>query len=258
MTTQRNAGTRRSQEELPAGSRPLEIVRIVSDHRDVSCLVRDQRPRLGAPTLPTLFSYVVRWDAGSAPNPFWGVCTLAICKPQIRRSARAGDWVIGFASGGAPLSRAGNRIVYAMRVTESMPWPVYDALCRSRLERKIPDMTSPDLRLQRGDCQYDCRTDPPTQRPGVHGPDARGKDLGGPVLLSEHFRYYGANARLLPASLREIAPHGRGFRSRRNAPFVDRFVAWFERLADPLNEPLGRPIGWPPAAAPARRRGRRC
>ena len=29
-------------------------------------------------------------------EPLWGSCTLAICKPQIRRVAQPGDWVAGF------------------------------------------------------------------------------------------------------------------------------------------------------------------
>ena len=45
--------------------------------------------------MPNLFSYVLRYDDGAAPNPFWGTCTLAICKPAIRRKANLGDWVVG-------------------------------------------------------------------------------------------------------------------------------------------------------------------
>ncbi|WP_442940102.1 hypothetical protein [Nostoc sp.] len=34
-----------------------------------------------------LFSYCLTCDSGAAPNPFWELCTLAICKPRIRRVA---------------------------------------------------------------------------------------------------------------------------------------------------------------------------
>jgi hypothetical protein len=40
-----------------------------------------------------LFSYTIPVDDGAAPNPFRGMCTLAICKPTIRRVAKKGDWV---------------------------------------------------------------------------------------------------------------------------------------------------------------------
>lgn len=46
-----------------------------------------------------LYSYVITRDYGFAPNPFWGICSLATCKPQIRQRALKGDWIAGF--GGA-------------------------------------------------------------------------------------------------------------------------------------------------------------
>jgi hypothetical protein len=46
----------------------------------------------------TLFTYCIPYDDGAAPNPFWGLCTLAICKPSIRRVAKEGDWVVGTGS----------------------------------------------------------------------------------------------------------------------------------------------------------------
>jgi len=62
-----------------------------------------------------LYSYVVMHDTGFAPNPFFGYCTLACCKPEIRRSAQKGDWVVGL----TPKAK-GNRIVYFMRVDDVM------------------------------------------------------------------------------------------------------------------------------------------
>ena len=45
-----------------------------------------------------IYSYVLRIDDGAAPNPFWGLCTLTICKPAIRRNAQIADWIIGTGS----------------------------------------------------------------------------------------------------------------------------------------------------------------
>jgi len=39
-----------------------------------------------------LHSYVVARDYGFAPNPFFGFCTLATCKPRLRSVAQVGDW----------------------------------------------------------------------------------------------------------------------------------------------------------------------
>ena len=48
---------------------------------------------------PRLFSYTIPIDDGAAPNPFHGMCTLAICKPGIRRVAKKGDWIAGRRTG---------------------------------------------------------------------------------------------------------------------------------------------------------------
>ena len=43
-----------------------------------------------------IHTYVVQHDKGFAPNPFWGICTLACCKPRIRAKASVGDIILGF------------------------------------------------------------------------------------------------------------------------------------------------------------------
>jgi hypothetical protein len=59
-----------------------------------------------------LYSYIVIHDTGFSPNPFWGFCTLADCKPTIRRTANVDDWIVGL----TPKSK-GNKIVYAMEMS---------------------------------------------------------------------------------------------------------------------------------------------
>ena len=57
------------------------------------------------------YSYVVARDYGFAPNPFWGVLTLATCKPKIRKSANVGDYVIGHSA-----ASDGNKLIFIMKV----------------------------------------------------------------------------------------------------------------------------------------------
>lgn len=74
------------------------------------------QPGPGSPA--RLYSYTITHDTGFAPNPFWGWCTLATCKPQIRRTAQVGDWIAGLSP-----KATGNRLVYAMQVSErQLPW----------------------------------------------------------------------------------------------------------------------------------------
>jgi hypothetical protein len=64
-----------------------------------------------------LYSYKVARDFGFAPNPFYGLCTLATCKPNIRKAAQVGDWVVG--TGSKP-NRLEGRLVFAMEVSETL------------------------------------------------------------------------------------------------------------------------------------------
>jgi hypothetical protein len=65
-----------------------------------------------------LFSYVVRYDKGFAPNLFWNYCTLATCKPGIRRKAEVGDWVVGT---GSKENVGIGKLIYAMKIEEKIP-----------------------------------------------------------------------------------------------------------------------------------------
>jgi Nucleotide modification associated domain 2 len=79
----------------------------------------------------TLYSYVVTHDTGFSPNPFFGYCTLACCKPEIRRNAQVGDWIVGL----TPRAQ-GNKVVYFMRVDEIVDFPSY--WTHSRFLQKRP------------------------------------------------------------------------------------------------------------------------
>ncbi len=77
-----------------------------------------------------LFSYVVDHDNGFAPNPYYGVCTLAHCKfgangkKNVVELAQKGDWVIG--TGGRGKKSVGHgKLIYAMRVDEKLSLKQY-------------------------------------------------------------------------------------------------------------------------------------
>src|SRR5579872_1961476 len=139
-----------------------------------------------------LFTYTIPIDDGAAPNPFHGMCSLAICKPDIRRVAEPDDWVVGLGSKNAPSGDLSGRLVYAMRVEEVLTLEEYDRQAQARWPHRIPNPRSLDLSERLGDCIYDFSTGAPVQRKGVHGPDDIERDLGGRnVLLSRHFFYFG-------------------------------------------------------------------
>jgi len=192
--------------------------------------------------MPTLFSYRIRYDVGSAPNPFWGLCTLAICKPGIRRVAKEGDWVVGTGSVNSPAGDASGKVVYAMRVTQKMTMKEYDRFTRSKLSRKIPLMTSADPRRRSGDSIYDFSTSTTTLRPSVHGEGNKETDLSGKcVLLSDHFFYFGDRPVALPEELLGIVKKGPGHKARFDPQYVDDFIHWIHSLGYPPATLIGEP-----------------
>ena len=76
---------------------------------------------------PRYFAYILKWDSGLAPNPFHKFCTLAVCKPYIRKIAKEGDWIIGLGSknqNDLKLNYQGH-LIYAMEVTKKVTFDDY-------------------------------------------------------------------------------------------------------------------------------------
>ena len=196
-----------------------------------------------------VFSYIVAHDSGFAPNPFHGCCTLACCKPVIRRTAQEGDWVVG-------LSPRGETIIYAMQVQKVLPFADY---WRAH-PKKRPRWFSKDERLRVGDNVYKpLGKGRFEQQPSCHShPNGRpnrrtsATDLGGNnVLVSRRFVYFGSKAQPRPPEL-EFLVVGRGHRKTKEVEHLRTFERWFAR------QRRGRrgPPMLTPSPATARRTGR--
>jgi hypothetical protein len=155
-----------------------------------------------------IYSYVVRYDSGFAPNPFYGYCTLATCKPDIRRTAEVDDWVVGSASNDRSIKRGGY-LVYVMRVTEKTTFDAYST--DPRFDRKKPVRTG-SRKQSCGDNIY-FRTAPGaawSQRDSFHSQEsglinhrhvARDTSVNH-VLVSDDFVYFGGSGPKFPEDLR--------------------------------------------------------
>ena len=203
-----------------------------------------------------VYSYILRVDAGYAPNPFHGRCTLACCKPVIRREASVGDWVLGI----TPKAQ-GNRVAYAMHVKEVLPFASYwrDPRFRDKRPRRARGASTVE---RRGDNCYrplsggrfrqlpSCHWDSEGER---ENPISKATDLGGEhVLIAEEFCYYGAEAVALPRNLRFAIP-GRAHLVNFSDARKEKLIEFLESL------PRGRhglPAVWPVEEAP--RPGPRC
>lgn len=175
-----------------------------------------------------LYSYIVKHDTGFAPNPFWGCCTLACCKPAIRRTAQVGDWIVGLST-----KSKGNSVVYVMEVSEKMTFEGY--FKDKRFKEKIPNMFSDDIKKTRGDNIYKPQMNSSyqyRQLPSRHSDGGRENkvnrknDLGGIyVLVSKKFWYFGADVVELPSKFSAFKV-GIGHRNRFPQKLVDEFVKY--------------------------------
>lgn len=193
-----------------------------------------------------IYSYILKYDSGAAPNPFWGICTLTICKPQIRLKAHIEDWIIGICSKNAKCNNSihcdpSDRIIYAMKVTDIKTLNEYDRYCKTSLKGKIPDWSSGDWQRMAGDCIYDYSEElEPAIRNSVQNENDRQRDLSGEnALLSDRFYYFGEAAEPLPENLKQLIKRGTGHKIIEEVFIISTFEKWisqFERnkiYADP-------------------------
>ncbi len=173
-----------------------------------------------------LYTFCLKNDCGASPNPFGNYCTLALTKPAIRRSAKVGDWIVGFASPESGLKDASRRVVFAMKVTNVLSMSDYNDFCRKECAEKIPQRPSATYEQLVGDCIYDFieGVDEPVLRPSVHDESNIDSDLKGKnVLISQHYVYWGNEAPELPQNLWKIIKKGKGHQVEKNRPFIKDF-----------------------------------
>jgi hypothetical protein len=163
-----------------------------------------------------LYTYVIARDFGFAPNPFHGVCTLATCKPGIRKSAQIGDWILGV--GGSKLSSAHRKCILLMKVTEKISFQDYwDDF---RFEIKKPCRNGSQAKML-GDNIYHRNIHDEWEQEDSHHSNADGtvnqanlkRDVStsDKVLISNFFFYFGEMA--VPVDLESIGYRpGLGFK----------------------------------------------
>lgn len=188
--------------------------------------------------MPIARSYIVTYDSGFAPNPFEGYCTLATCKPEIRKSTAIGDWVIGTGSNRKGVWLGGN-LVYAMRVEESLTFAEY--WTDPRFSGKKPKLNG-SYRMACGDNIY-CPRDEGKgwhQLPSYHShkdeaikeKHIRRDTSVDRVLISQDFVYFGAQGPEIPDNLVDFgfAYPGRGHKKIQESEKIEAFVAWLRQL----------------------------
>lgn len=139
-----------------------------------------------------LLKYVMTTDSGLAPNPFFNVCSLALCTPNhMNARLEPGDWVVAHSS-----AATGQKLVYAMRLTKVLDMQSYFTSYPQK--RPVPTGT---YEQQCGDNLYFREGDRWARIPSAehNSVDCFVADRGRPVFLSEgeeNYWYFGAGGTL--------------------------------------------------------------
>lgn len=186
----------------------------------------------------TLYSYVVAYDSGFAPNPFMGFCTLATCKPKIRQFACCGDWIVGTGSANAKKVNRGGFLVYAMRVQEKLRFKQY--WNDPRFEKKKPHLNG-SYQTACGDNIYCPLNGGWKQLNSCHS-----EEDGSPrqehierdtkvdsVLVSDDFVYFGGEGPKIPNSLECLVLRSQGYRklafqNAEHRSIIMKFETWLK------------------------------
>lgn len=158
------------------------------------------------------------WDTEFAPNPHYGVLTLATCKPRIRKYAQIGDWISGwtavkvYGKDHRPHYFDEERLIYLARVTQIIPFVQYWYDYRDKQPKVLSDGKNKSqkgcgkTRSEVGEVLYDSgdniyrpnKNDSYgfTQLPngGNHTDKDKKRDLSGEnVLVCDEFYYFGVS-----------------------------------------------------------------
>lgn len=189
-----------------------------------------------------LCSYVVKFDVGLAPNPFWGVCTLAVCTPNhMGIRAQKGDWFMGT----QPVHK-GAKLIYAMQVSEVLPFEAYYA--NPRFDKKKPRLKA-SWQERCGDNMYYQDSQGEWQQHSTcnHTEAWQMKqDLKHPyVFIAETFYYFGENAVDIPLAYQGLIWKRYGCKCRHDLETVDNFLQWLVQTFEPgvHGDPGDRPKG---------------
>jgi len=196
-----------------------------------------------------LHSYIVEHDLGFAPNPFHEICTLAACKPRIRKYAKIGDYIIGT---GSKKRQINGRLIYIMRIGEIVGFDQY--WTDQRFARKKPVMNG-SVSQRYGDniYHYGQGCDRWLQEDSFHSQENGVAHVGNlqtdtgitdRVLIADWFIYWGGVAPLIPPEFADFVQITQGHKAINDEQRIASFVSWASSEGE-ANSVVGDPCEWP-------------
>ena len=140
-----------------------------------------------------IWRYVITVDEGKAPCIDNGLLTLCICKPVIRKGAKEGDWIMGFAR----KAIGTDLLVYIAKVDNKITIEDYCSDSEPRLDKIFKLNEFGNLVHYGGKIHSD--------------PKSQITDLSGKYcIVSNNFWYFGSDYVGLPLELGTLSWSGRG------------------------------------------------
>ncbi len=177
------------------------------------------------------YSYVIPRDYGFAPNPYFDYCTLATCKPKIRKAAHVGDWIAAYGSARSSIKGC---LVVMMRVDETLTFNQYWQDIRFRIKRPV---FNKGIMHMYGDNIYHTVNGKWMQEHSHHSladGQINEKNLirdtqTNRVLISSTFFYFGQNAIKIPTKFSEVIFSGRNYKKCDVESIIIDFVDFLEK-----------------------------
>ncbi|MEJ0097309.1 MAG: hypothetical protein WDM84_04410 [Bauldia sp.] len=179
-----------------------------------------------------LHSYIVEHDLGFAPNPFHGVCSLAACKPKIRKYAHLGEYIIGT---GTKKREQNGRLVYAMKVGRIIS---FDEYWNDRnFDNKRPTMNGSFIQRYGDNIYHRDEAGAWLQEKSFHSHEDGTTDIDNlqtdvgtteKVLLADWFVYWGEEAPAIPTEFHNFVQSTQGHKSIDDRGAIDDFVRWIK------------------------------
>lgn len=173
-----------------------------------------------------LYSYVIPRDYGFAPNPYFNYCTLATCKPRIRRCAQIGDWVSAY---GAARTSLHEKLVVLLQIGEILTFDEYWEDVRFKSKRPV---FNKGMIYMYGDNIYHHVGEEWVQEPSHHSLEDGSINYANlnrdiqtdRVLIATEFYYFGNNAIDIPQKFDKLIGRGRNHTVCRDESIIEEFI----------------------------------
>lgn len=181
-----------------------------------------------------VYSYVIEHDLGFAPNPFHGICTLACCKPEIRKKAVEGDYILGT---GAVKPKLRGHLTFWMRIGKVLTFDDYWQDKRFRRKRPVICGTTylrygDNIYHRNGAGIYLQENSFHSHEDGSISTGDLKRDTGktDKVLIGREFAFWGRSGPKLPKHLEVFLKKGPGHRCNFTGEQIDALLKWLHPL----------------------------